>query len=529
MNSIAIFFYAGACAGESIPDYGDAFISGSISDARTLLPLLASDSASSGVSGMIFNGLVKYDKDIILTGDLAENWEIKDGGLTIIFHLRKNVRWHDGHPFTAADVEFTFKKFIDPDVKTAYSGDFERVKSLDILDEYTIKVTYKEPFAPGLASWGMPIIPKHLLEKQDLNRSSFQRNPVGTGPYIFKVWKPQEKIELVANPDYFEKKPYISRYISRVISDESTMFLELQTQGVDSSGLTPLQFARQTDTPFFQASYRKFRFPSFGYTYLGYNLNSKKFQDIRVRKALNYAVDKQEIIDMILLGLGRVSTGPFLPDSWAYNSRVAPVEFNPFHARALLAEAGWKDINKDGWLEKNGEVFEFTILTNQGNEERIKVAEIIQKRLQEIGVRVKIKVIEWSVFLSNYIDKRSFEAVLLGWSLAYDPDNFDIWHSSKMREGEFNFIGYSNKEVDDLLVKARSTFDQEKRKEYYHSIHAIIYDEQPCMFLYVPDSLSVVHSRFQGIKPAPLGIGYNFIQWWVPKEKQRYKIAISVN
>jgi len=508
-------------------DYGDAIVSGSIADARTLVPILASDSASADICAVVFNGLVKYDKDINLAPDLAQSWEITEDGLVIIFHLKKNVLWHDGHPFSSRDVEFTYKKLIDPNVKTPYSGDFERIQSLEALDDYTIKVTYKEPFAPALSSWGMPIIPKHLLEKENLNNTKFSRSPVGTGPYKFKSWKTQEKIELVSNHNYFEKRPYIDRYIYRIIPDESTIFLELQTQGLDSAGLSPLQFIRQTDSEFFKKYYRKFRLHSFGYTYLGYNLNDPKFKDKRVRQALNYAVDKQEIIDMVLLGLGKVATGPFMPDSWAYNKEVVPLDFNPQKARELLREAGWQNSNHDGWLEKGGENFEFTILVNQGNEERLKVAQIIQKRLKDIGIKVKIKVLEWSVFLTEFIDKKNFEAVLLGWSLGRDPDNYDIWHSSKTKEGEFNFIGYKNEEVDRLLVEARRIFDQEKRRAYYCRIHSIIYDEQPYMFLYIADILSILHSRFQGVKPAPIGISYNFIDWWVPKPQQRYKNLLA--
>jgi len=504
--------------------YGDAIISGSIADARTLIPILASDSASSDVCSMIYNGLVKYDKNIQLIPDLAQNWEIQENGLIIIFHLRKNVFWHDGKPFSAKDVEFTYKKLLDPRVKTPYSGDFERVKTFEVLDDYTIKVTYKEPFAPALSSWGMSIIPKHLLENQDLNTTSLQRKPIGTGPYKFKSWKTQELIELESNHDYFEKRPFIDRYIYRVIPDEATMFLELQTKGVDLSGLTPLQYSRQTDSDFFKKNYRKFKLPGFNFTYLGYNLKNPKFQDIRIRQALNYAVDKEEIIKTVLLGLGRVANGPFIPESWAYDASTKPAPFSQEKAKQLLKEAGWTDVNSDGWLEKNKEVFEFTILTNQGNEERIKIAQIIQMRLKDIGIRVKIKVVEWSVFLTEFIDKRNFETVLLGWSLSRDPDCFDIWHSSKTKEGEFNFIGYQNEEVDRLLVEARRNFDQEKRKNYYNRINQILYEDQPYMFLYVPDSLPVITSRVRGIKPAPIGIGYNFIDWWVPKNEQRYTI-----
>jgi len=522
MIMVAFLFLSSVCAYPQ--DHGDAFVSGSISDARTLMPLLASDSASADACGMIFNGLVKFDKDLNLTGDLAQSWEIKDDGLAIVFHLKKDVRWHDGAPFTADDVAFTYSKLIDPDLRTPYSGDFERVRSFEILDEHTVKITYKEPFAPGLASWGMAIIPKHLLAKKDLNLSELSRNPVGTGPYKLKKWSSQEEIELSVNRAYFEKKPFISRYIYRIIPDESTIFLEMQIQGVDSSALTPLQYKRQTDTSFFKTHYHKFNLPGMGYTYLGYNLANPKFKDKRIRQALNYAVNKDELIKMVLLGYGKVADGPFAPQSWAHTSEVKPASFNREIAKELLKQCGWKDTNNDGWLDKEGQIFEFTILTNQGNEERVKTAEIIQKRLKDIGIRVKIKVVEWNVFLTEFIGKRNFETVLLGWSLPREPDNYDIWHSSKTKEGEFNFIGYKNEEVDRLLTEARKTFDQEKRKHCYNKIQELLYEDQPYMFLYVPDSLSAVNKRFRGIQPAPAGIGYNFIDWWVPKPEQKYRM-----
>ena len=175
-------------------------------------------------------------------------------------------------------------------------------------------------------------------------------------------------------------------------------------------------------------------------------------------------------------------------------------------------------------MDKDGEIFEFTIITNQGNEERRKIAEVIQRRLAEIGIKVKIRILEWTVLLTEFIDKRNFEVILLGWGLGLDPDNFDIWHSSKTREGEFNFISYKNEEVDRLLEEARRVCNQEERKLCYHRIHEIIYDDQPYMFLCVPDSLLIVHSRCRGIKQEPIGIRYNLIDWWVPKAQQRYRI-----
>ena len=501
---------------------GDTLVVGAIGDARTLIPILASDSASADICGLVFNGLVKYAPDLTLIGDLAERWDIEDEGLVIVFHLRRNVRWQDGVPFTARDVRFTYERLIDPHVPTPYSGDFERVASLDVVDDDTVRVRYKEPFAPGLASWGMWMMPRHLLESADWQTTPLARRPIGTGPFRFRRWKTGESIELIANPDSFEHRPYLDRYFYRIIPDQATMFLELSTQQLDLSGLTPLQYRRQTGTPFFQQHYRKFRYPSFGYTYLGYNLHDPRFADRRVRQAFNAAINKQDIIDGVLMGLGRVSTGPFPPESWAYNPAVAPVPYDPAKARALLAEAGWTDSNGDGWLDRNGAPFAFVLLTNQGNDQRQKAAEIIQRRLKEIGVQVEIRVVEWSAFLSQFIEPRNFEAILLGWSLSRDPDLYDIFHSSKTKPGEFNLVGYKNEEVDRLIEEGRRTFDQEKRTTIYRRIHRLIYDDQPYTFLFVPEATPIVHARFRNVIATAIGIGYNLIDWYVPNTEQRY-------
>jgi peptide/nickel transport system substrate-binding protein len=512
---------AGANQAASIPAYGDIMVEGSIGDASNLIPLLSSDSASHEIAGMIFNGLVKYDRDINVVGDLAESWDISKDGLAITFHLRKGVRWHDGHPFTAEDVLYTYRVTVDPKTPTAYAGDFLKVKKAEVLDPHTFRVTYDRPFAPALMSWGSAVLPKHLLDGKDITRSPLARRPVGTGPYKFKEWVTGQKIVLTANPDYFEGRPYIDGYITRIIPDTATMFLELRANGIDRMNLTPLQYSRQTENNLFRQNFKKYRYLSFGYVYLGYNLRKPVFADRRVRQAIAYAVNKQEIIDGIMLGLAKEATGPYKPGTWAYNSRVKTYPYDPQKARALLAEAGWQDANGDGILEKNGEPFVFEIITNQGNEIRAKCAEIIQKRLAEVGISVKIRVLEWAAFVNDFIKKGRFDATILGWTVSMDPDIYDVWHSSKTKPDELNFIAYKNAEVDELLEQGRSTFDQKQRKKCYDRIQEILAEDQPYLFLYVPDALPIIQKRFRGIEPAPLGIGYNFIKWYVPQPEQK--------
>jgi len=506
------------------PAYGDLLINASIGDASTLIPPLASDAPSRDVADLIYNGLLKYDGDLNLVGDLAESWEVSEDGLVITFKLRQGVKWHDGKPFTAHDVMFTYQVMVDPKTPTAYGEAYKQVKKAEVLDDHTFRVTYPQPFAPALESWALAILPKHLLEGQDITQSPLARRPVGTGPFKFQEWTAGDKIILSYNPDYFEGRPYLNGYVYLVKPDMATMFLELKAGNIDRLGLTPLQYKRQTAYAKFQRLFNKYKYVSSSYTYLGYNLEDPRFADRRVRQALTHAINKQEIVEGVLLGLGQAATVPYKPGTWFYNPDVPRFPYDPQKAKELLTEAGWH-ANPQGILEKDGKPFEFTILTNQGNDLRVRTGEIIQRRLREIGIVVKLRIVEWAVFIKEFIDKGRFEAVLLGWTTGPEPDLYDIWHSSKIKPGELNFIHYQNPEVDRLLEEGRHTFDREKRRQAYFRFQEILAEDQPYTFLYVPDALPAVHKRFRGIKPAPAGIDYNFPKWYVPKEEQKYTIS----
>lgn len=504
------------------PSFGDMLVTGSIGEPSNLIPILATDSPSHEIASFIYNGLVKYDKNLNIVPDLAESFEFSKDGLSIIFHLRKNVKWHDGKPFTSKDVLYTYKVIVDPKTPTAYSGDFVVIKKVEALDHYTVRVTYDKPFAPALISWSIPILPSHLLEGRDISTSPLSRNPIGTGPFIFKEWVPGQKIVLYANNSYFEGRPYLDAYMMRIIPDSSTMFLELKNNGIDMMGLSPLQAVKQTEYGRFKREFNKFKYLSFSYVYLGYNLKHPFFKDKRVRQAISYGIDKKEIIDGVLLGQGIEATGPYKPDMWAYNPEVKKYPHSNETALRLLKEAGFER-GEDGILRKDGKPFEFTILVNQGNDVRIRCAELIQKRLKDIGIKVKIRVLEWASLINEFIDKRNFEAVILGWTIPQDPDIFDIWHSSKTEERGLNFMSFQNREVDKLLIEARHTWDKEKRRKCYFRIQEILAEEQPYTFLFIPYANVALHKRFKGIEPAPAGLMHNFIKWYVPENQRRYR------
>ena len=509
------------------PAYGDTFIESLTGNISGLIPNVLSDSASFEIGSMLYSGLITRDKDLNIIGELAESWTFSQDCLDLTFNLRRNVRWHDGRPFTAADVVFTYETMIHPKTPTAYREDFKAVAEVAAPDPYTLRVRYKQPYAKALQSWGLWMLPRHLLEsyvREGRLREAPQNrsNPVGTGAYRFGEWKPGEKVVLVANPDYFEGRPHLGRVVYRIIPSQATIFLELKAKGVDAAGLTALQFKRQTEYPAFRKAYHKYEYPANAYTYLGFNLKDPRFADRRVRQAIAHAINKRELIDGVLLGLGREATGPYKPGTWAHNPDVPTYPYDMAKARALLADAGWTETNADGVLVRNDQPFTFELLTNQGNDERKKVAEIVQASLKELGIQVDIRVIEWASLLKEYIKKRRFEAIILGWGIGLDPDQYEIWHSSKTGPDELNHISYANPEVDALLEQGRTSCRQAERKKFYDRLQTILAEDQPIVFLYFRDALPVVSSRVRGIVPAPSGIRYNFNEWYVPTHLQRY-------
>ena len=510
-------------------DFGDMYVQASSGDASNLIPNLAEDSVSSSVTGLVFSGLMRLDKNYNLRPYMAEKWDISEDQKTITFHLRKDVKWHDGVDWTSADLMFQYEVMIHPDVMSAYKETFFRIEKAEAPDPYTFTVTFKETFAPALVRLsGMSGLPKHLLKDTkpvDITKSPLARKPVGNGPFVFKEWKSQTHIILKANPNHFDGPPPIGRVMIRIIPDTATQFLELKAGSIDTMGLEPLQYLKQTDSSMFKKNYKKYNYLANSYTYLGYNLKRPMFQDKRVRQALSYAIDKDEIVEGVLMGLGRPATGSVKPGTWSHNPNVKRYPYDPSKAKKLFAEAGWKDTDGDGILDKNGKPFAFTIITNQGNALRKKSGEIIQQRLKTVGVDVKLRVLEWSSFINNFINKRKYDACILGWSLSPDPDQYIIWHSSKTGEHEFNFISYSNAEVDEILDLARKTFDVEERTKFYLRFQEILAEEQPYTFLYVAKALPIVAKRFRGIDPGAAGISYNFDKWWSPKFEHKYEIT----
>lgn len=471
-----------------------------------LNPILANDSASSEISDWLFNGLFKYDKNANPTVELAKSYKFETP-TKLIVKLRDDVLWHDKEKFTSKDVIFTYEKIIDPKVLNSIKSNFAQVESVKALDDYTIEIIYKKPYFKAIETWMVGILPYHILkDEKDLMTSSFNKNPIGTGSYKLKEFKQGQDIELIANEDYFEGKPKIEKILYQFLPDPNTSFLYLKQKKLDLGGLTPIQVDRQLDDNF-RKNYNILQKPSLSYTYLGFNLKNEKFKDIRIRKALSYAVNRQELVDILFFGYGKACNGPFLPDSFAYNDEVQTPVQDINKAKELLKEAGYDENHP----------FTFEIVTNTGNDIRINAAQILQYQLQKAGIIMNIRVMEWQAFLNTVVHPRKFEAVLLGWSLALMPDAYPLWHSSSAKLGGFNLVSYENKKVDELIEKGSSTINRDELGKIYKEIFKTINDDLPYLFLYIPDSITVVNKDIKNIEPSVIGIMHNQKDWEIEK------------
>lgn len=482
------------------------------SEPKRLNPVFLTDSISYSVSGLIFNGLTKFDETLSVKADLAESWDIKRNGLDIVFYLKKGIFWHDGKEFTADDVIFTYKVITSQKTATHHAENFGPLKEVEAIDRYTVKATYSKPFSTALESWSIGIIPKHILENSDINDHSFDKSPIGTGPYRLKEWTPGQKLVFEAFKNFHERTPKIKSLIVKIIPDPSTRLMELKTGNIDLMEITPAQFSMLTDETYIKKNFNKYIGGNSRYGFLGFNLKDGRFSDTKVRQAISHAIDKEAIIKAIFKDLGSLSTGPYPKNAWYHNHDISSYEFNPAKAIKLLEDSGWKR-GADNLLFKNGKPFEFNIITNIENRDNINIAQMIQADLRKVGIKVDIKTFEWQTFRFQLIAKRQFETVLMSRGYLWSPDIYDLWHSSKTGEGKWNFLSYRNHHLDSLLEKARVTMDYDQRKRLYYQIHEILAADQPCIFLYHLENPFIAHKRIKGISTTPLSILEDLYKW----------------
>jgi len=516
LRSLAIILLLlGSCTQPQPPPGKDTLVLAFPYEPATLNPAFLSDQLSYTVSGWVCPGLTRLSGDLTLVGDLAASWEILSGGREIRFHLRRGVRWHDGREFIAEDVVFTYQLITSGRIPTPHSSHFGPVREVKALDRHTVLVKYREIYSSALESWTMGLVQQPAFQEHEPEAPGLERAPVGTGPYRVREWVAGQKIVLEAFPGYYGGAPRIRQIILKITPDPTTSFFELKSGIIDVMELTPTQYAQLSRTPDLERNFRTYRCPSVKYGFLGFNFQDARFQDRQVRQALSQAIDKNAIIQTALKDCGSPGTGPYPPGAWYYYGDVLSYAYDPVKAKEILNKMGWYEKQKTA---DNDEGPLLNLVTNYENKENILIAEIIQNNLKKIGIRINIETLEWLTFRYRIITRKAFDVVLLSRHYIWDPDLYNVWHSSKTREGEWNFLSYKNSQVDELLERGRKTMAIPQRKLIYQRIQEIMAEDPPCVFLYNADAIFIAKKYINGISPSPLGIFHNIPIWSIDEK-----------
>lgn len=468
------------------PRYGGVYHSWLMSDPTTFDPAQMWDVSSHGaISACLYNGLVRFDVDGNLVPDLAERWEVSPDGKVYTFYLRKNVKYHNGDHFKAQDVVYNFKRLLSSP-KASYTWLLEKVvgakefmkdttkglPGIEVLDDYTLRITLTQPHAPFLSGLCMPqayiASPRACEELKD----KFGQNPVGTGPFKLKKWEPDKLVVFEANLDYFEGRPYLDEIEYRIIKEEMTAWAEFEVGRLDATGIPQAEFQRVINDP----KYKPYIISRPGLTSYGIRImcNRPPLNNKKLRQALNYAVDRKKILETLLNNRGIIATGPVPVGIPGYKSLAKGYEYNPEKAKQLLREAGYP----------NGFTFEIW----QGeSKEILHITEAFQSYYKAVGINAKLVQNEWSV-LRQAIRKGDIDSWYMGWAADYlDAEDFlyPLFHSRNIPDGG-NAFRYSNPQVDKILDEAHRSLDKNKQIALLQEAEKIIVDDAPWVFFYYP-------------------------------------------
>ncbi|MCL6450368.1 MAG: hypothetical protein K6T75_03635 [Acetobacteraceae bacterium] len=461
----------------------------------------------------LYNCLTRPGLDLVPSADLAESWETSPDGLTWTFKLRQGVKWHDGQPFSADDVKFTFDLILNPDSGSGTAKNFTVVKSVEAVDPYTVRFTLSQPFAslPAFLGYNCGILPKHLWEGKDLltNDEFNKKHPVGTGPFKFQEFVSGDHVTLVANPDYFRGKPKLDGIIFKILPDANAQTAQLLSGDLDLILVEQPQNARVLkDNPSVVVD----SVDQVNFVYFAANLTRPLFGDKRVRQAMSHAIDKQAVIDNILAGYGKISTGPISPAMKAYyNPNVRQYPYEPARAKALLAEAGWTP-GADGILAQGGKKFSF-VLTAPRVQAFEQICTLGQQYWKAVGMDVTLEAMEFNQCTSQRVIPRNYDVLSAWWITPSDPDVFPYFHSSGATKG-MNLPLYQNPEADRLLEQGRATADPAARRQVYDRFQALVAEELPYVFLYHPLEIRAWSAKLQGIPGLGLRDAMQYSDEW---------------
>lgn len=498
---------------DASPQVGGSITIATLGDAQTINPLSVNETEGTWRAKQLFDQLI--DLDLVTlepVAAIADSWEVSDDALTYTFHLNPAVTFSDGTPLTAADIEFTMTAMVTPEVASPhynyyaqiagaeafYAGDAESIEGIEVVDDHTIQITLSQPNSAWLSTLvTCRPLPKHLLEGKDLVNDPFFQAPIGAGAFAFESWEIGQQYKAVRNPHYYrEGQPYLDEYVHLVRADAQTLVLEFQTDAVDASAFVPPTSAGEVEAV---GNYIVEVKPP-GYDVNGWNFgagNKEELADPRVRRAIALAIDAEAFVSDFLLGLGSVAVGPIPPNTWAYNSALEPIPYDPEQAKALLEEAGVSDLT-------------VRLTTNAGNKMREDWVTFTQQSLEEIGIGTQPDVKEWAQVVEDGT-RGTFELICPTFAGALtDPDAlYRVFHSGEPQ----NVSKYSNAEVDELLEQGRVEPDIEKRTEIYSRVQDILLEEVPVYYAWDRPFITVYRNTYGGFTNTLLNGFENLREW----------------
>ncbi len=503
---------------------GGTFIDSNVNDIQTIHPLIADDADSNAASGLLYDGLIGGD---VRTGQpaptgLADFWEIAPDGRTYTFFLNQEARWHDGVDVTAEDVQFSFDALANPDLGSSYSNSFlAAVESWRVIDEHTFEVVAKEPLFTFLYELHSVVVPKHIWESVPISDwrtdgGATGQDPsrvVGSGAWKFQEWRQGESISYVRNDDYYQKAPYLDSYVIRIWPDQTGVTNAFINGEIDVSVVEPADVEIVEGTEGLEVAV----YPTRSFSYYMTNLDPEKttlFGDSAVRQALFFALDRESIVNDLLLGYAEVARGTQPVISYAYvpDEITTVYGFDPERAKALLAEAGWTDTDGDGIVDKDGAPFAFEVIYPSGTPSTDQVVAYIQDAWRQIGVEATLRAMEFAALVEVITEDHDYEVAMLGfgWDASFIQD---AMFGCDQYEGGFNMMRYCNERVDELNYQAKREFDDDARRELVTEATNIVNEDLPVGVMYFRKAISGYREELRNFEPSAWGFDLNYV--WI--------------
>ena len=507
----------------------------------TITPLVSQDVYASNVQSYVQESLLSRNPDTLeWEGLIARSWEIGDDGLTITFQLRDGVTFSDGRPLSADDVAFTFAFIMNEAIAAPRDRAYlEKIESVEAASPLAVVFRYREPYFNALALAGsIAVMPRHFYESYLEEPTTFNESKgllLGSGPYRLadpRTWTPDHGIvELERNPRYWGPvEPSFDRILWKIIENDSARLTTFRNRDIDAYTARPREYQGLRDDAALTEQAWNFEFMNAvaGYSYIGWNQRRAdqptRFADRRVREAMTWLTDRARIIDEIMLGYAEPAVSPFSPRSRQHDPTIESRPFDPDKAKSLLADAGYRDRDRDGVLEDEaGEPFEFELVYFQDNEDTERMVLLLKDIYARAGVHLKPMPTEWPVML-DVLGKRTYDAIILGWSSGVETDVYQMFHGAQTEDGGDNFVYFKHAEFDRLVDEARATVRENERMPLWQAVERIFYEEQPYTFLMRRKTLAFVDRRLRNLEVTKLGLNLGSVpvEVFTPSAQQRY-------